>query len=107
MRLFQLHRDTDASGVSGTGIVAEGVEFTSGSCAVHWLSDNPSINLYPSLAEVKNIHGHGGMTRVVWVEAKKRRSRAKAKKAVISTPCPTCRSTPPTGRCPDKCGEVH
>jgi hypothetical protein len=83
MRLFQLHRDQDASGVSGTGVVAEGVEFTNGECALHWLSDNPCINIYPSLECVKKIHGHGGMTRVVWVEAKKRRSVTKSAKHVI------------------------
>ena len=82
MRLFQLHRDQDASGVSGTGVVAEGVEFTNGECALHWLSDNPSIGLYPSIEDIKQIHGHGGMTRVVWVEAKKRKSRAKRKSVI-------------------------
>jgi len=82
MRLFNLHRDQDASGVSGTGVVAEGAEFSSGECALRWLSDSPSIGLYPSIDDIKRIHGHGGMTRVVWVEAKKRKSRAKTK-AVI------------------------
>ena len=85
MRLFQLHRDTDASGVSGTGVVAEGVEFTNGECALHWLSDTPTINLYPDLKAVKHLHGHEGMTRVVWVEAKKRKSRASKKKVIETT----------------------
>lgn len=30
MRLFELHRDADLHGNSGTGIVAQGVEFDSG-----------------------------------------------------------------------------
>lgn len=77
MRLFQLHRDRDASGVSGVGIVAEGVEFKSGECALHWLSNTPCIGLYPSIEDLKKIHGHEGMTRVVWVDAKKRRSNSK------------------------------
>lgn len=82
MRLFQLYRHQDASGVSGTGVVAEGVEFTNGECALHWLSEKPSIALYPSIDDLKDIHGHGGMTKVVWVEAKKRKSRAKMKTVI-------------------------
>ena len=34
MKLFQLHRHEDESGVSGTGIVAEGVQFSDGKCAL-------------------------------------------------------------------------
>lgn len=90
MRLFQLHRDKDASGVSGVGVVAEGVEFTSGECAMHWLSDNPSIALYPDINHIKKIHGHEGLTRVVWVEAKKRKTVSKyPPKMVIESKCPT------------------
>ena len=85
MRLFQLHRNQDASGVSGTGIVAEGVEFTNGECALHWLSDKPCIALYANIETLKDVHGHGGMTKVVWIEAKKRKSRAKSK-PVLCTP---------------------
>jgi hypothetical protein len=37
MRLFSLVRDEDVSGISGTGPIAEGVEFTDGSVALRWL----------------------------------------------------------------------
>ena len=37
-RRFELHRDDDVSGVSGTGVVAEGVLFSSGRVALEWLS---------------------------------------------------------------------
>ncbi len=34
MRRFQLNRIVDESGVSGTGVVAQGVEFDNGFCAM-------------------------------------------------------------------------
>src|SRR4051794_16547249 len=34
---FELHRDQDISGVSGVGVVAEGVAFTDGTVALRWL----------------------------------------------------------------------
>ena len=68
MRLFELHRDVDSSGVSGTGVVAQGVEFDNGQCAMSWLSQWQSVALYPDITVLENIHGHNGNTRVVWVE---------------------------------------
>lgn len=68
MRRFELHRDQDASGVSGTGTVAQGVQFDDGTCAMRWLSDHRSTALYASAHDVELIHGHGGMTRLVWID---------------------------------------
>lgn len=66
MRTFHLVRDVDASGVSGTGIVAEGVEFTTGACVLSWLTSMHSIGMYPTLRALEAIHGHHGQTRVVF-----------------------------------------
>lgn len=43
MRTFVLRRNEDISGVSGVGIVAEGIEFSDGVVALRWLvpSGNP------------------------------------------------------------------
>lgn len=68
MRLFQLHRDVDSSGVSGTGLVAEGVEFSNGECALHWLTKQSSLGIYVNIVDVEKIHGHEGLTRVVWID---------------------------------------
>lgn len=68
MRRFQLHRDHDVSGVSGIGVVAEGVEFTDGTCVVRWLSDRRSTVVWGSIGDVQAIHGHGGATRIVWTD---------------------------------------
>ncbi|WP_432091054.1 hypothetical protein [Streptomyces sp. NRRL F-5630] len=64
--LFDLVRDTDISGVSGTGKVAEGVLFSDGHAAIHWLGTWPTTTPHPDgLASVKGVHGHGGATRIV------------------------------------------
>lgn len=68
MRLFELHRDIDSSGVSGTGVVAQGVQFDSGQCAMTWLTQWNSVAVYPDLETLEAIHGHNGNTRVVFIE---------------------------------------
>lgn len=68
MRRFELHRDTDTSGVSGTGVVVEGVEFTDGTVAMRWLSEHTSTVVYSGIADVQAVHGHNGATRVVWID---------------------------------------
>lgn len=68
MRRFELHRDVDATGVSGTGAVAEGVEFSNGYCALTWRTVHTSVAFYPSIATLEAIHGHNGQTRIVWVD---------------------------------------
>jgi hypothetical protein len=67
-RRFQLRRDEDETGVSGTGTVAEGVEFTSGMVAMTWLSPHRCVNVYESIKTVEQLHGHGGKTVVVWLD---------------------------------------
>ena len=42
MRVFQMIRDTDVTGLSGTGVVAEVIEFSDGSVAMRWLQDGVS-----------------------------------------------------------------
>lgn len=64
MRYFYLRRMDDESGISGIGVVAEGVEFTNGQCVMHWLTMFSSIAVYPTMKELLNIHGHGGKTIV-------------------------------------------
>lgn len=68
MKHFYLIRDEDVSGTSGTGRVAEGVIFSNGWCALHWLTKYTSVAFYQSIAEVEAIHGHQGRTRVVMEE---------------------------------------
>ena len=66
MRIGSLMREEDVNGVSGTGKVAEVVEFSDGTIIVHWLSHTPSTNIYHNEKQVLAVHGHGGLTKVVW-----------------------------------------
>lgn len=68
MRRFELQRDTDVSGVSGSGVVAQGIQFDDGTCALRWLTSLASTGIYASAAELETIHGHGGLTRLVWLD---------------------------------------
>jgi hypothetical protein len=68
MRRFFLERIEDESGVSGTGIVAEGTEFTNGKCVLCWRTFTSSIGVYDDLKSLVNIHGHNGKTIVRWLD---------------------------------------
>lgn len=68
-RRFQLHRDEDETGVSGTGIVAEGIEFTSGKVALTWLTEHGCVNVYDTIKTVVELHGHHGKTRLAYLDA--------------------------------------
>lgn len=70
MRRFQLVRDIDVSGVSGTGVVAEGVEFSSGRVALEWKSEWPTSVVFHDrgMESVEHIHGHSGATRIVFLD---------------------------------------
>lgn len=66
MRRFALYRHEDATGVSGTGHVADGVQFATRWCVVCWRTQNTSIAVYPSIEAVRAIHGHDGKTEILW-----------------------------------------
>jgi hypothetical protein len=66
IRTFDLVRDVDLNGISGTGKVAEGCEFSDGVCTMHWVTEYSSTTVYPDLETLLHIHGHEGATRVVW-----------------------------------------
>jgi hypothetical protein len=65
MKLFHFYRIQDQSGVSGTGPVVEGVQFSNGWCALRWISQRSSVAFYQSIEDVKAIHGHGGQTEII------------------------------------------
>lgn len=65
---FLLVREEDVSGTSGTGVVAEGIQFTNGTAVMTWLSPLQSVSLFQSIDVLKAIHGHDGRTHVVFVD---------------------------------------
>jgi L-alanine-DL-glutamate epimerase-like enolase superfamily enzyme len=68
IRRFRLKRVEDESGISGTGYVAEGVQFSDGQCVISWLTATTSTGIYHSVVEMIHIHGHGGKTVVEWID---------------------------------------
>jgi len=69
MRVFKLVRREDVSGVSGTGEIAEGVEFMDGTVVLKWLvplGHSGGFSIFKTLDDVRAIHGHDGRTQVLF-----------------------------------------
>jgi hypothetical protein len=69
MRRFHLKRLEDETGISGTGIVTDGIQFDDGTVVMKWNTDTTSVAAYASIEDVIIIHGHGGKTVVEWTDA--------------------------------------
>lgn len=83
-RQFVLYRYKDVSGVSGEGVVAEGIKFPNGQVALRWYAKNGnmqrkrakdagfrfqgSISIFQSVEEIIEIHGHKGSTEVLYID---------------------------------------
>lgn len=87
-RQFVLYRHKDISGVSGEGVVAEGIVFANGQVALRWYAktsnmrkkivrqrteDNSfrfqgSISIFQSIDEIIEIHGHQGNTEALYLD---------------------------------------
>ena len=68
IRRFRLKRIEDETGMSGTGYVAEGIQFSNGTCVIRWLTATSSIGVYHSHPDMIHIHGHGGKTVIEWID---------------------------------------
>ena len=67
VKLFELRRKIDISGVSGIGTVAQGVIFDNGKVALTWLTPFTSVTVYENLNHVIAVHGHDGVTQIVQI----------------------------------------
>ena len=58
IRAFTVYRREDESGVSGDGIVIEGVELATGQCIIHWLFPPPrgGIAVFDSMDDFIKVH---------------------------------------------------
>lgn len=59
MRTFEVYRNEDETGVSGTGKVIEGVIYSDGTCIVQWIpeeSPSKSLGIFPSFGAFLAIH---------------------------------------------------
>lgn len=74
MRIYQMVREVDETGNSGTGIVGEAVCFSDGRCVLAWSKDSnalavSSLVFYASIQDLLKVHGHGGKTRLESIES--------------------------------------
>jgi len=67
-RRFRLQRDIDVSGISGTGIVADGVLWPDGTATIRWRGQRASTVNWDRIEDAEVIHGHGSGTRFVWYD---------------------------------------
>ena len=65
MKVYQMERDEDVTGLSGTGVVADVVEFDDGTVVMRWRGPYKSTVVFENLATAITVHGHGGRTRFV------------------------------------------
>lgn len=79
LRRFELVRTEDNTGVSGTGVVVCGVEYPDGSVHMMWMNeDNDDIDIDVNatawkngpngIEQVRRVHGHGGRTKIRWLD---------------------------------------
>jgi hypothetical protein len=69
IKFFDLCRTFDVSGTSGEGVVAEGAQYSDGTCALRWLTEWPTSCPYDSAEHIVHIHGHGEHTKLRWLKA--------------------------------------
>ncbi|WP_238152929.1 hypothetical protein [Kribbella speibonae] len=68
-RRFELVRHRDVSGVSGTGVVAEGVEWSDGTVALRWGGHYPTTTVWQDgIRALLSVHGHNGATTIHWLD---------------------------------------
>jgi hypothetical protein len=73
-RRFVAYRYKDVTGVSGPGVVAEGAIFSDGWAVTHWLDQAPMYEPKtetwhnPGVEPFEKISGHGGNTKVRWID---------------------------------------
>ena len=72
---FTVCRQVDETGVSGTGVVIEGVQYATGQVVLHWLTPFPkgSIAIFESLTEFKKVHVNphpDNKSIITWVDGR-------------------------------------
>jgi hypothetical protein len=72
IRTFTVCRINDETGVSGTGVVIEGITLATGQCVVHWLYPTPrgSIAIFDSISDFATVHikPHPGNETIITYE---------------------------------------
>lgn len=48
------------------GFVAEGIQFSNGTCVLSWLTEFSSISIYDSIELIEKMYVHNGQTEIIW-----------------------------------------
>jgi hypothetical protein len=78
-RRFQLVRYVDVSGVSGTGAVAEGIQFSDGTVTLRWYGEWPTTSTWQGMDDLVAVHGHNGASVIRWVDPEAQRGTSARK----------------------------
>lgn len=73
MRRFVIVRTNDPQGMSGTGVVGEGIQLTNGSCAYRFMNTEFVIESFaPNVHSIEALHSHlfKEPTEIIWVDDK-------------------------------------
>ncbi len=67
MRVFNLIRNYDVTGTTGTGTVAQVVEFDNGKAVIAWNTPSgpKSVTVYDDLTDLRRVHCHGANSILV------------------------------------------
>ena len=66
VRLFNLFRETDSTGLSGIGNVAEGIEFSNKKVVICWSNNISSIVVYDNIEDFKKISCSHSTSKIIF-----------------------------------------
>lgn len=96
MKLFNLIQDNDV-------IIAEGVTFTDGRCALNWLNANykkiTGMAFFDCEDHIIEIHGHDGRVTLQYVNEEDPKPKIKGKNEYTQYGSPACYVTDPDKMC--------
>ena len=69
-KLFKLKRFEDSTGISGTGYVAEGVEFSNGKVVMCWYGETSTIVFHENINSVIKINCSHSNSKIEWIDWK-------------------------------------
>lgn len=67
-RRFYFERREDVNGKSGTGRVADGIQWGDGRITIRWRTECASTTDFDCLADFERIHGHEGRGVAIWID---------------------------------------
>lgn len=56
--------------MSGTGYVAEGIQFHDGEIVVSWYGKHHIFECPKDLKTWLKVHGHDGLSKIIWIDKK-------------------------------------